>query len=407
MSEINSSYAKFLNRKGVGKLLKKVNEEYDMSVGCDLKIHDTNTKTVFTYTLTNRDLQRINFVFSFYVTGWTVSITTAEGYSSEHLGVFAPCDHTFSSSKELLEYMEKCKFARSTIINGPDNQDSDDVLNKIKQSMINLMQENLTNCICDFSNKTKNVFDKVVDSINSYFIENDETTIVFKMFEFFEYLDNALPKCLFKDIALYITAKEIFSIKNKMLFEKPDDPIFGHEIQATSQAFAYAHALQFYGGKCKWLHGHNGKIVIKATVSKDTLKNRPMFLSYGFLKGFLKNMDNLLDHKTFWALNPNHKYTLTPAGYKVSTEKQTVIFHDEEGHVLFPFFPDASPFSTSEITLNNYVIPQFYIYLARFILKNTGPDSTNMAFSDLSELIRYSFSWYETDETVCTLHINV
>ena len=46
--------------------------------------------------------------------------------------------------------------------------------------------------------------------------------------------------------------------------------------------FCYGHRLLNYQGKCRYLHGHNGRAVI--TIESDTLDERGMVLDFGVIK---------------------------------------------------------------------------------------------------------------------------
>ena len=60
--------------------------------------------------------------------------------------------------------------------------------------------------------------------------------------------------------------------------------------------FCYGHRLLGYGGKCRHLHGHNGKAVI--TLAADTLDELGMVMDFGRLKRVVGGwIDEELDHK--------------------------------------------------------------------------------------------------------------
>src|SRR3989442_559805 len=60
--------------------------------------------------------------------------------------------------------------------------------------------------------------------------------------------------------------------------------------------FCYGHRLLNYGGKCRYLHGHNGKAVI--TLESDQLDERGMVLDFSELKQVVSSwIDANLDHK--------------------------------------------------------------------------------------------------------------
>ena len=60
--------------------------------------------------------------------------------------------------------------------------------------------------------------------------------------------------------------------------------------------FCYGHRLLNYDGKCRHLHGHNGKAVI--TLQSDRLDERGMVLDFSELKKVVSSwIDANLDHK--------------------------------------------------------------------------------------------------------------
>ncbi len=60
--------------------------------------------------------------------------------------------------------------------------------------------------------------------------------------------------------------------------------------------FCYGHRLLNYAGKCRHLHGHNGKAVI--TLESDKLDERGMVLDFSEIKQVVSTwIDEQLDHK--------------------------------------------------------------------------------------------------------------
>ena len=60
--------------------------------------------------------------------------------------------------------------------------------------------------------------------------------------------------------------------------------------------FCYGHRLLDYEGKCRYLHGHNGKAVI--TLQSDQLDERGMVMDFAEIKQVLSHwIDTNLDHK--------------------------------------------------------------------------------------------------------------
>lgn len=60
--------------------------------------------------------------------------------------------------------------------------------------------------------------------------------------------------------------------------------------------FCYGHRLLNYDGKCRYLHGHNGKAVI--SIEADTLDHRGMVLDFSDIKQVVSQwIDDNLDHR--------------------------------------------------------------------------------------------------------------
>ena len=60
--------------------------------------------------------------------------------------------------------------------------------------------------------------------------------------------------------------------------------------------FCYGHRLLNYQGKCRHLHGHNGKVVV--TIEAAGLNDRGMVLDFGDIKDVLARwIDENLDHR--------------------------------------------------------------------------------------------------------------
>jgi len=60
--------------------------------------------------------------------------------------------------------------------------------------------------------------------------------------------------------------------------------------------FCYGHRLMNYQGKCRHLHGHNGKVEIE--LSRDALDQRGMVMDFDEIKRSIQSwIDQELDHK--------------------------------------------------------------------------------------------------------------
>ncbi|MCH2130790.1 MAG: 6-carboxytetrahydropterin synthase [Pirellulaceae bacterium] len=67
--------------------------------------------------------------------------------------------------------------------------------------------------------------------------------------------------------------------------------------QVTRQIdFCYGHRLLNYDGKCKHLHGHNGRAII--TIESELLDQRGMVLDFSDIKRVVSQwIDDTLDHR--------------------------------------------------------------------------------------------------------------
>jgi len=60
--------------------------------------------------------------------------------------------------------------------------------------------------------------------------------------------------------------------------------------------FCYGHRLLDYEGKCRYLHGHNGRALI--TLTGEHLDHRGMLLDFGDIKNVVQRwIDDNLDHR--------------------------------------------------------------------------------------------------------------
>ena len=60
--------------------------------------------------------------------------------------------------------------------------------------------------------------------------------------------------------------------------------------------FCYGHRLLNYAGKCRYLHGHNGRAII--TIESQTLDERGMVLDFTEIKQVVSSwIDDNLDHR--------------------------------------------------------------------------------------------------------------
>jgi 6-pyruvoyltetrahydropterin/6-carboxytetrahydropterin synthase len=60
--------------------------------------------------------------------------------------------------------------------------------------------------------------------------------------------------------------------------------------------FCYGHRLLNYDGKCRYLHGHNGRVII--TLESESLNDRGMVLDFSEIKKVVAGwIDENLDHR--------------------------------------------------------------------------------------------------------------
>jgi 6-pyruvoyltetrahydropterin/6-carboxytetrahydropterin synthase len=65
---------------------------------------------------------------------------------------------------------------------------------------------------------------------------------------------------------------------------------------AKELCFSYGHRLLNHGGKCKLLHGHNGRVTIK--LAAETLDSQGMVIDFSVIKTAAKEwIDEQFDHQ--------------------------------------------------------------------------------------------------------------
>lgn len=119
----------------------------------------------------------------------------------------------------------------------------------------------------------------------------------------------------------------------------------------TESAFDSAHFLASYEGKCKNLHGHRWKVIIK--VSKETLGDDGMVVDFTDLKRDLKEMTEHLDH-----------CLIMETGSLKQTTLQALL--DEDFRIVeVPFRPTAEHFAKyffEEMEKKGYSVQEAIIY---------------------------------------------
>ena len=80
--------------------------------------------------------------------------------------------------------------------------------------------------------------------------------------------------------------------------------------------FCYGHRLMNYDGKCRFFHGHNGKVEVE--LRSETLDGRGMVRDFTEIKDILQTwIDQTLDHRMLLHKNDPLASTLKKAGEPV------------------------------------------------------------------------------------------
>lgn len=85
--------------------------------------------------------------------------------------------------------------------------------------------------------------------------------------------------------------------------------------------FCYGHRLLNYDGKCKYLHGHNGRVEIE--LEGEELDERGMVIDFGEIKSVMKKwIDENLDHRMILHRDD-------PVGDHLKEQGEPIYFVDE------------------------------------------------------------------------------
>lgn len=85
--------------------------------------------------------------------------------------------------------------------------------------------------------------------------------------------------------------------------------------------FCYGHRLLNYDGKCRFLHGHNGKVEVR--LKADRLDERGMVRDLGDIKKALQSwIDDTLDHRMLLNEKDPLQETLKNAGEPIFLMKE-------------------------------------------------------------------------------------
>lgn len=290
--------------------------------------------------------------------------------------------------------------------------DDNIIISNLYDSLVknyNKMSSSFKNICSGVKLMFSNTLKVLKDLPNNVELDNNDNT-VFNLLKIFKYIDNKVQENLFEKIVILNTvASKMLEYVSTVHSEEPTskDEV---RITAESNPICYAHILPFYGGKCHRFHGHNGKLSITMISTKDFCKKRPMIVSYGFLKGFLKYVDNIMDHTTLIHVNNNVSLDLKDGvDLEVHLDTNNLSLAMTKGYNLIPNvedIPEVSEETTSEITLVNFVIPLFKMYLLDFLLKESV-DNTDLTMFGLEEKVKFEFTWGETDSTYCTIAFSI
>lgn len=113
--------------------------------------------------------------------------------------------------------------------------------------------------------------------------------------------------------------------------------------QVTRQIdFCYGHRLLNHEGKCRFLHGHNGRVVI--TLEAESLDHNGMVVDFGLIKRQLSHwIDENLDHRMILSRRDPAAELLIQAGEPIylidvnpTAENIAKLIHDAALEFGFP-----------------------------------------------------------------------
>jgi 6-pyruvoyl-tetrahydropterin synthase len=182
-------------------------------------------------------------------------------------------------------------------------------------------------------------------------------------------------------------------------------------LHCESKEIAYAHVLPFYPGKCKHIHGHNGRIDLDITCHIKELNKRPMIVSFSIAKNIVKSLHEMLDHKFIWALNPKYpvlinknqsssEYYIT---LRTATQKIQMPFNKEDIVLIAPETYNINEnerqnYTTSEKILKNFIIPRaLEILFEKHVNSFFNNDEIDIDMFDIHGYL--NFNWWESKST--------
>lgn len=138
-------------------------------------------------------------------------------------------------------------------------------------------------------------------------------------------------------------------------------------INVISKSFAYGHVLPFHEGKCRYNHGHNGRLVVSVHVRDNTFLStgNPYIYDFKKLKKVINNVIDEFDHQYIFPANSMSNWYIDQSGeerfevdytYDDGTKRGQVDM-DIDNIKLIPNFrhldnPNFELYSTTEYTLD-------------------------------------------------------
>jgi len=184
-------------------------------------------------------------------------------------------------------------------------------------------------------------------------------------------------------------------------------------LHCQSKEIAYSHVLPFYPGKCKYLHGHNGRLDLDITTHIKRLDYSPLLVSFSIAKKLVNQIHEMLDHKFIWNLNPNYPVEIIKDDTKyykyyikiVTDLQQLILPFTKNSIVLIPpsnkkiTNDNCMNYATSENILKNYIIKQCIklLYDKHLYWKYNTKEISDIDLFESHGIIQ--FKWWESNST--------
>lgn len=393
--EKDSVFQTFLKAKGFSEYLKMVLSEYVLN---EKKSSIEKKDNAIFFKIKNDRDEEIVIRFALYKTSKTLTVN-ALNYKSKNLGKYKNIDIVLNSSKKINDFIKKVKYTEieeNDLINDV-NLETEKIFEKLNKFVLDRINDNIL-CFSENVFSKKDIEKKTNDFFQEFKIREDIPKII-NLFLLFDRVSKlSLPK-LFMFIISNAISEFIIQYKHRYLNREAK---FSQEkyIEVVSENISYSHFLQFYNGKCKFLHGHDAKLKIRIYIEDQI--SRSMFMSFGALKRILKKIENEMDHKFVWCLSQTDKISKSTINknFNIVSSYQTLMFSDLESVVLCPYYSANTAFSTSENILNNYVRPLFILEFFKTFLHEENADTVpNITYPDfLNEIIKVIIEWSESDQ---------